>query len=258
MATDRKLKAALLAKIKVTPQALSSRAKQVKKRLGPMSTEEAVYFIAHAEGLDISKFLSAEIVDRVRSFRGNGQAHQSGPTQRRNSKPSPRKHTIRISSDVPEVATLLPARIATDAKDMADVYPMMYVLENSLRHVIRRVLESKYGADWWLKKVSAPTQTSVRNRTSGEAAKPWHSKRGVHPLFYSDFKDLKSIVEKNWADFAPIFSDRNSITQKLVELEHPRNIIAHNNPLSAHERNRLRVYFGDIMNTLEARSDAIP
>jgi hypothetical protein len=54
VATNARLKEALLKKLGVTPQALSQRAKKRKKQL-PMSTEQAVYTIAHDEGLDLSK-----------------------------------------------------------------------------------------------------------------------------------------------------------------------------------------------------------
>jgi hypothetical protein len=68
MATDPTVRKLLLDKLGITRQALSQRAQRLKKKYGPMTTEEAVYVIAHTEGIDLSKYLSSEILDKVRSL----------------------------------------------------------------------------------------------------------------------------------------------------------------------------------------------
>ena len=65
---DRSVKKLVLEKAKITSQALSQRAKKIKSSFGPMSTEEAVYVIAHQEGIDLSRILSIDVIDRVRSL----------------------------------------------------------------------------------------------------------------------------------------------------------------------------------------------
>ena len=68
MSTNQSVKREVLGKLKISPQALSQRAARIKGRYGPMTTEEAVYVIAHMEGIDISKFLPIATLDRVRSL----------------------------------------------------------------------------------------------------------------------------------------------------------------------------------------------
>jgi hypothetical protein len=51
VATNTKLRQALLKKLGVTPQRMSQRVTQIKRLHGPMSTEDATYVLAHQEGL---------------------------------------------------------------------------------------------------------------------------------------------------------------------------------------------------------------
>jgi hypothetical protein len=65
---NRKLRSDLLSSLNISKQALSQRAKRVKNEYGPMTTEEAVYVIAHMTGLDLTKYLPLLSIDRVRSL----------------------------------------------------------------------------------------------------------------------------------------------------------------------------------------------
>ena len=67
--TDSRLRQALLNKRGKSPQALYQMADRIKRDYGPMSTEDAIYWIAVDEGLDLSRFLDTETVDRVRHLR---------------------------------------------------------------------------------------------------------------------------------------------------------------------------------------------
>jgi hypothetical protein len=65
---NQSLKKELLAQLRISDQALSKRADKIQKNYGPMTSEEAKYVIAHLEGIDISKYLSLQIVDRIRAL----------------------------------------------------------------------------------------------------------------------------------------------------------------------------------------------
>jgi hypothetical protein len=69
--------------------------------------------------------------------------------------------------------------------------------------------------------------------------------RGAGPLFYTDFGDLKSIIQSNWPAFDDLFPDQNWLLARLTELEASRNIIAHMNPLDERENARLGLYLRD-------------
>jgi hypothetical protein len=257
--TNRELKAALLQKLGVTPQRLSQRVAQVKRLYGPMTTEDGTYVLAHQEGLDLTKYLSQQAVDRVRGLLPTGAAPvpTPSPARQRTARASPSR-AVRIAPSLELVDAMLPSSVAEDSSRMASVYPKLYIFENSIRNVITRVLRARYGRDWWTKSSPTGVQKKVADRKAQEAQRPWHGKRGTHEIYYSDFGDLRDLITKNWSDFAPIFLKQAWITQRLDELEPPRNIVAHNNPLSKTEENRVDLYFNDWIALLNDRKGAIP
>lgn len=257
MTTDSRLRAALLAKLEVTPQRLSQRVAQIKRLYGPMSTEDATYVLAHQEGLDLTKYLSQQIVDRVRGLLPAASS-PAVPIQKKAARSASQPRPVRIAPNLELVNAGLPSSIADDASRMASVYPKLYVLENSIRNVVTRVLQSKYGKDWWDTCASAKVKLKVAGRLAKEVDAPWHGKRGVHPIFYSDFTDLSGIITRNWSEFEPILLRQSHITHLLEELEPIRNVIAHNNPLSTSEQNRLNLYFDDWIALLNDRKAHIP
>lgn len=258
MATNKRLRSALLQKLSVTPQRLSQRVGQIKRLYGPMTTEEGTYVLAHVEGFDLSKYLDHSMVDRVRSLIPAGPpATASTKIVPKRSK-APKVRPVRIGARAEEVDALLPDAIANDARQMAEVYPYLYVLENSLRSVIARVMRAAHGSGWWTRCVPKDVRSRVDGRRLAEDKKPWHGKRGAHEIYYSDFGDLRRIIENNWAEFASLFPNRGWITQRLEELEPPRNVVAHHNPISKNDQKRIELYFADSISLLNARHDVIP
>jgi hypothetical protein len=260
MATDRRLRADLLEKLGgVSPQRLSQLVAQIKRLFGPMTTEEGTYVLAHQRGLDLTRYLDREAVDRVREMLPRGQALAAAPTPAPGPKSRrPATKPIRIGTGAVTIDPMLPVGVGNDAARMAELYPKLYVLENSLRHVIGRVLSAKHGAGWWATRAPADVRNRVKDRRDKEAKAPWHGKRGGHDINYSNFGDLRKIIEANWADFAGIFPSRPWITQKLEELEPARNTLAHHNPVPANEQKRLEVYLDDWTVLVNSRRDAIP
>jgi hypothetical protein len=225
---------------------------------GPMSTEDATYVIAHQVGLDLTKYLDPGTVNRIRSMIPKGSESTPFAPMRKNSSNTKRCTVVRIEPNIPQVDALLSTTLAEDAKKMAMVYPKYYVLENSIRVVIKRILEKAYGKNWWQLTVANPVQAIVTERIQKEAKQPWHGKRGQHEIFYSDFGDLKKIITKNWDDFKEIFPSQAWICQKLDELEHPRNVMAHHNPLRTEDLNRIDLYFSDWIALLKSKCNLIP
>jgi len=261
MATDRKLKAALLQRLGgITPQALSQRVKRIKLQL-PISTADATCVIAHRTGLDLTKYLSSDKVSHIRSLvlalQSKGPP-TSRPADTKGKRYQPRAVNIKITGLASDVDVLLSSTLAQDAQAMAKVYPLHYVLENSLRVVVKRVLEAKHGAQWWNGGVPKEVKDKVSDRKNKEAKQPWHGKRGQHEIFYTDFPDLQAIIQKNWEDFRNLFPKRDWVTQKLSELEHPRNVLAHHNPLTAIDLKRVEVIFNDWVCLLRSKRNLIP
>ena len=262
MATAPQLRAALLEKLGgASKQRLSRLVGEVKEAHGPMTTEDATYVLAHQRGLKLDKFLDQPVVDRVREMLQRTAAHAPPVAAAPAKFSSPRRgatsRPVRIDTD-PPVAPLLPPSVADDAKAMARVHTQLYVLENSARNVIDRVMTGQYGADWWSKKAGKQVQQRVQGRKDKEEKEPWTGKRGAHEIYYSDFGDLERIILNNWDDFKHILGDPAFVTSTLGGLEPMRNITAHNNRVSKKEEDRLRIHFDDWVEQIEGRKALIP
>jgi Swt1-like HEPN len=245
MATNPKLRTALLAKLAITPQALSLRV-QKKKNLTPMSTELATYLIAHQNGIKIDKFLAPGEVEQVREL----LKHTPAPVPRevarsaKSNRQAPRTKEIRFPTGFKVSDMLLPESKLKEAIDMARVYPLLYVLENSMREVIKRVMKAKYGDGWWDTKLTTGQLKAVHQKALDRKKneKKWHQRRGAHAIDYVDLADLGTIIQSRAADFFPhILDDVDWFRSFMKELEPSRNVIGHMNPLDANNIKDLEV-----------------
>ena len=136
-------------------------------------------------------------------------------------------------------------KVRRSALDALPAYLAFFCLENSVRELISERLSENHGTDWWNARVSTSIRERVQKRQEKEGKNRWHMRRGEQQIFYTDFGDLKSIIQNNWTDFEDLFPDQNWIAGKLDELEASRNIIAHSNTLEGRELDRIRLYLED-------------
>lgn len=129
----------------------------------------------------------------------------------------------------------------------SDAYPILYTLENSVRAFISRIMSTKYGDEWW-EKIEVVKSTNdifvkVVGRRNNEAENWHHGKRGVHEIYYADYDDLLRIMRVFDSDFGPYFKKvpEKNLPGRLAELVPTRNIVAHNNPITAKDFERLKV-----------------
>lgn len=123
---------------------------------------------------------------------------------------------------------------------MAGIYPFLYVLENSMRELIKRVMTAKFGEDWWNGQLTTGKLKNVHqkaaDRMKSESGRRWHQARGSHPIDYVDLSNLLDIILGNEAEFIPevLGEDRAWFVQFMKELEPSRNVVCHMNPLNKH------------------------
>jgi hypothetical protein len=259
--TNKALKAELLKKLNVTQQRLSQRVQAVIRQV-PMSTEDATYCIAHKAGLRLDKFLDDEVVSRVRelvsALRPGGETRDQRITT---TKTVTRIREVHVGRSFSIADPILPAKMLAEAKEMAEkVYPVLYIFENSVREVIRRILSSQIGPDWWDRCASEAVRRTVAERVRQEKDIPWHGARGAHPIFYTDIKDLLSIVRNNdaWQKLKPVLGTVEWFGQLISCISASRNPVAHMNPISAHDRQRVALNFRDWECVVKARRSLIP
>lgn len=162
---------------------------------------------------------------------------------------------VRFSDDLKISNPNLPESVVMDAKKMLGVYPYLYLFENSVRYLILRTMNEKYGVNWWKMKVSRPAQMKAEERAQREGKNRWHGKRGQHPIFYVDIDDLRTIISSNNSDFQSRFPAVKRplewIQQRLEEIEISRNVVAHNNPLNDDDIDRVKIFFKDWVKQME-------
>lgn len=263
MAANAKIRKALLAKLKVTPQALGQRAKRLKTQL-PMSSEEAVYVIAHDNGIDISKHLDRETTARISTYVAQLKAVGQGPAApaARLRRPAAAKQvSVAIAGFKFGALPGLTESHAKEAKTMAEkAYPLLYVFENSARDLISRVLKAAFGADWWNQVAPKKIRDKAAGRMADEGKEPWHSKRGAHPVYYVDLRDLAIIVrgQQAWPHFESIFPRQNWLDAVIDDLNVSRRVVAHMNPLSSDDVKQIEAGFRRWIKQLQEKQAIIP
>lgn len=158
--------------------------------------------------------------------------------------------SVRAGTDTRAVQRIMPLEdfspaTRRSALQALPAYLAFFCLENSARELVSERMAENHGVDWWAAKVSSAIRTKVDARRTKEGQHRWHAARGASEIFYTDFGDLKDIIQSNWVDFSDLFPDQNWVISRLTELEASRNIIAHTNVLDDRELLRLRLYLQD-------------
>jgi hypothetical protein len=200
--SDRKVRRELFNKLKVSRQALNQRARRLKDKYGPMTTDEAVYIIAHVEGIDLAKYLPLETLDRIRSLIPRDvKPQQIIPQSTLQRTKSPKKRQKVISYPLVTETFIKQAVVIGE-----EAFPQIVVLENSIRALIEQML-SAIRTDWWTTLAPPLVQKNVQRTMEKEKKYPYREKRGSRPLMYCNFADLKEIVVANGPTFRDVIVD---------------------------------------------------
>ena len=139
-----------------------------------MTTEDAVYCLAHQEGFALEEYLPAETVDRVRELlRALGTDREDQATRRSAPRGAAKARELVLAGGIRLPDPILPNGILEDASKMATTaYPMFYVFENSLRYVIATMMGNEFGEDWWTKgKIRGLVEEGKRQERAKRCAK---------------------------------------------------------------------------------------
>lgn len=230
-----------------------------------MSTEQAVYTLAHERGIDLSKHLSKEETTEVRGLvaqlrAGPALRADAAPTTRIRAKSVPKVTVITIAGVNVEKLPGMTAGHAKEAKMMAEkVYPTVYVFENSVRDLIERVLRAEFGPDWWDKAVPAKVQATAKSHKEAEKKDPWHSDRGGRDIDYVFLVDLWAIIKHQWKYFKDLFPSQ-SWAESLItsDMNVSRRVLAHMTPLDEDDVKNLEAAFRKWAKQLKGVEDKFP
>ena len=113
-----------------------------------------------------------------------------------------------------------------------------------MRDLVAQRLEERKGNNWW-DCVPEGVQKRVDQRKKDAEENKWHQAAVESNIDFTLFGDLASIIVKEWQEFEELFPSQAWIKQRLDELERSRNVVAHMNPLSDSEVERIEQYLDD-------------
>jgi hypothetical protein len=133
----------------------------------------------------------------------------------------------------------------TDATKMSAVYIAIASFENMVRDLISNRLIEEKGADWWDTCVSPDMRERAEQKTKDEERIRWHGTRGISPIYFTELKDLISIIQKNWSSFEDLLPDIEWVRHIIKTIERSRNVIMHSGQLSIDDIERVGMNIRD-------------
>lgn len=256
--TNQRLRKALLQKLGITPQALSQQVQRLKRE-HPMTTEDATYLIAHRKGLMLDRFLDNTTIDRIRALvsdsSGNGPMRTSSDRTRRKQSTEVPKIVIGSSGKSYNDPLLTGAKLK-EAMAMADLFPLLFLLENSIRCFIDKVMSATHGKDWWNSYSPSRLKKDVRRRMADEERHAWHQRRGARPIDYLDLDDLPALMRKIESAVVPRFIPSLRWFEQFVEeVYQSRCVICHMNPIDGDNKKGLELRFRQWEKLMAAKRD---
>ena len=124
---------------------------------------------------------------------------------------------------------------------------MINEYENTLRRLIINIIGSE---DSSIYKVPLERVEKWKEKREIEIKKNKGVVYEKRLLYYSDFYDLKTIVDKNWVLFLPILHNKKRFEAFYCELENYRNTIAHGRNLTSSQECLLKGILSDLKNLI--------
>lgn len=230
----------------------------------PSTKQQALFVIAHENGMRLTDYMTPEQISDVRGLiQGRPVLAQPATRGATNGRRTTTPRTVSMTIDTEKYGAIpaLKGSHATEAKAMAErVYPLLYVFENSLRDLIELVLKAKYGGDWWTKAVPSKVREAAEELKEQEKKDTFHGKRGRRDIDYLLLTHLWKIVNHKWSDFAPLFPPGKHWVQSVIEndMNVSRRPVAHMNPLEDDDIKNVETAFRKWVRNLQAVADKLP
>jgi hypothetical protein len=262
--TNRELRKVLLKKLRVTPQALSQRVQKLKRKYA-ITTEDATYIIAQREGIILDRYLDKDTVNHVRGIMQQiihitqDTATIARLARKGKMKSEEKQMVIVFPKEFTVTDPILENKRLLEARDMAAIYPLLYVLENSIREIIDRFMTNHYGSKWWDSKAPKELRETVSKRMSDEQKNSWHQRRGARPIDYIDLNQLPALMRRLEKEVVPdIIPSIAWFTQLVEEVYKSRCVVCHMNPLDTVNTQSVKIRFTQWQKQIGAKKSLIP
>lgn len=124
---------------------------------------------------------------------------------------------------------------------------MVNEYENALRRLVLQIIGDKDSSPY---KVSEDRILKWKEKRETELKKNNGILFEKRLLYYSDFYDLKTIINKNWELFLPILNDKKRFEVFFSEIESFRNTIAHGRNITFSQEFLLKGILSDLKNSI--------
>jgi len=97
-------------------------------------------------------------------------------------------------------------------------------------------MDANLGQKWWKQRVPEKAKEDFSLSWERELKLGWQRLVPLHPLYYTSFSALRTIIERrdNWDEcFSSVFIDKARLVSLLEQAEPARNKVAHNRPVTA-------------------------
>lgn len=121
------------------------------------------------------------------------------------------------------------------------------VFENTLRSLIIKIIGDSDDSPY---KVPDARSEKWKEKREIEKKKYKDLLTENRLIFYSDFYDLQTIIDKNWNLFLPVFHDKKRFEVFFAEVEKFRNTLSHGRSLTSSQEKLLEGITGDLKNTI--------
>ena len=138
--------------------------------------------------------------------------------------------------------------LVDNAKKMSAVYIAIASFENMLRGIVVEKLLIEKGENWWNSDaISSDIRRKADRKLVDEKQNRWHTPRGISPIYFTELKDLVSIICKaqNWEFFEDLFGDPDWVRHSIKSLERSRNVIMHSGQLTLEDIERVGIVIRD-------------
>jgi len=134
--------------------------------------------------------------------------------------------------------------IKEGASEMSNYYGLLYCLEVSLRKLVNTSMTRAHGTNWWHERVNEDIRRNVGRKIRIEDSRIY-SKKSVHPIAYTTFRELRLIIEQNWHLFSNLLKNKRDFVNVTEILNVIRNNVAHSVMLPKDEKLRLELALRD-------------
>jgi predicted restriction endonuclease len=253
----RQLRQDLLKKLGISPQALSQRCIKIQSNV-PMSTKDAIYIIAQQNQIRLDKYLDEDTLSRIRTHLTQLNRSSASIPQQKVAIPSAKNKNVQIGKNFSFTDYLLPSTKISEAREMSEIFPYIYLLENSMREFIDKIMTSQFGTNWWDTQAPKPLRDNVKIMMASDKKDSWHQRRGARPIDYLDFKDLPRLMNKlNPIVIPGIIPNQEWFKVIVDEVYKSRCVVCHMNPLDKNNINAVIVRFNYWQKQIKEKIDLI-